>query len=536
MKRVAEFLTSAQTARGVLLGFVLVVGLGLAFAPHPSQEAITNPSTAGDSARVAQWQAAAPGGALVNAIVVWTRDDGRPLTASERTAVTARAHAVAALSAQPKLAWAQPGKNFGAILAIVPMKTSTVLEDATGIAAKLTSVASDGLPRDLRARLTGDVAELAAVGRSSENANGTLPITWLFLVSAVALLVVSRRFLLWLVPLLVTLGAAFLGDYIALAVGTALGLPVPSTVAPLVAAVAVGFGTASATVYVARYRRAYRPDSAFHGVAAGAWLAVVGGILAGCLIFAIGALVLLFAADSGWRAFGAAVAIAIVIAVLLTLVGVPAGLAVIGRRAFWPERAAPSSSAATMEATGTTTGRSVLRAALVALVITVISVGGSAALMAITAPPPAAQSTQARATIDRYYARGYGNQAIMIVPDSLKGETSVVAPTTLAMNLPVGHSVTVGPSSNGRAELLVYFNVDPGSARAYATIRTLRRLIAATGGPTATSLVGGLDARAIDTEDAMPENLTIAGIALVLVLLLVVLADWRQRPTRPRSS
>jgi RND superfamily putative drug exporter len=528
MKRVAAVLTGARTARGVLLVFVLVVGLGLAFLPHPSVTAITNPATAGDSARVAVWQADVPNGALVNAIVVWSRADGQPLTTAQRSAVIARVHSVAALSAQPKVAWAQPGKGFTAFLAIVPMHTAAVLANAPGVEEKLTATADAGLSRDIRVRLTGDVAMLAADARASENANGFLPIFWLLVVAAAALLLTSRKFLLWLVPFVVSAAAAFFADFAALAIAGAVGLPVPSGAMPYLLAIAVGLSTAVSVVYVVRYRREYDPESDYFAAGARTWTAAVRGIAVTALVFVLGALVLLFAPDSGWQAFGLAAALAIVIAGILALVAVPAGLALIGRNAFWPHKASQSH-----EPISTTRlsleRRSVLFTALALILVSVVAVGGAAGLIALTAPPSDAQSTQARATIDRYFEHGFGDESIMIVPNSLQGETSTVAPTTFAMNLPGGHSVTVGPSRDGRTELLTYFNIDPGSDLAHSTIRKLRHLIAVTGGPTATSLVGGSDANAVDKVDAAPLVALTAVIALILVALLLGLADWRQR-------
>jgi RND superfamily putative drug exporter len=528
MKRVAAILTGARTARSVLLAFVLAVGLGLAFLPHPSVTAITNPATAGDSARVAAWQADVPGGALVNAILVWSRADGRTFTEAQRSAVTARVHAVAELSAQPKVAWAQPGRGFTAFLAIVPMHTAAVLADAPHVAERLTGTARVGLPASIRVRLTGDVATLAADARASENANGFLPIFWLLVVSAAALLVASRRVLLWLIPFVVTAAAAFFAGFAAPAIVDAVGPPVPSAAMPYLFAVAIGFSTAVSVSYVIRYRREYDPEADYFAAGARSWSAIVRGGALAAAIFALGALVLLFAPDSGWRAFGLAVALAIVSSVILALVAVPSGLAVIGRNAFWPSRVdqtqeAPAATHRRLE------HRSVLISALVAILVSVVSAGGAAGLIALTSPSPDAQSTQARATIDRYYEHGFGDQSIMIVPQSLQGQTSTIAPTTLAMNLPHGHSVTVGPSKDGRTELLTYFNTDPGSALAHSTIQKLRHLIAVTGGPTATSLVGGSDATEVDTTDALPQDALAAVLALVLIALLLVLTDSRQR-------
>jgi hypothetical protein len=144
---------------------------------------------------------------------------------------------------------------------------------------------------------------------------------------------------------------------------------------------------------------------------------------------------------------------------------------------------------------------------------------------AIGSPPLRypASSTRAQKTIDAAFGTGFGNRAIMLVPDSLAGETSTIAPTTLAMDFDTVHAVIREGSHAGRSELIVAINADPGSAKALATVRGIRKSLANTGGPTASTLVGGADAMEIDRASALGSARLVILLAAAFTLLLFVL-------------
>jgi hypothetical protein len=159
---------------------------------------------------------------------------------------------------------------------------------------------------------------------------------------------------------------------------------------------------------------------------------------------------------------------------------------------------------------------------------------------AVGSPPVSYQATseQAQKTIDAAYGTGFGNRAVMLVPQSLAGETSTIAPTTLAMDFDTVHSVTRESSHAGRSELIVAIDADPGSARALAAVRGIRASLARTGGPTARTMVGGADAMEIDLRSAVASArlLILLSGAGVLVLGAMTLTVMFRNGTRHRPG
>ena len=117
----------------------------------------------------------------------------------------------------------------------------------------LRDAASDGLPRELRAEVTGGPAFGADIANSFTGANFTL-LAVTAAVVALLLIVTYRSPVLWLGPLLV-IGfadrvAAVLGAWIATAVGTS---PDGST-SGITSVLVFGAGTNYALLLISRYR------------------------------------------------------------------------------------------------------------------------------------------------------------------------------------------------------------------------------------------------------------------------------------------
>jgi RND superfamily putative drug exporter len=246
------------------------------------------------------------------------------------------------------------------------------------------------------------------------------------------------------------------------------------------------------------------------------------------VILLLGAVVFLFAPDERVRGLALASIIGIGVATMTVLVAVAAALALAGRRSLW--LALEPAGGRSIPAARPRERRSILVAFATAAILGAGMTGAAAIVARATAPGADAQAAAARASIDRAFIPGYENESVMMVPDSLKGDTSVLAPTTLAMNLPRAHAVTVGPSYRGFAALTAEFDIDPGSTAALHTIRTLRELIAAKGGPTATAMVGGPDAAQLDRQNAAFSELsTLLPIAILLMLALLYLIELTER-------
>jgi RND superfamily putative drug exporter len=528
VKSIAATVGGHRSAWVVLFACLIALGLALAFVPRPSATSQANPATAGDSAHVAQWLAHIPSADTTNGIVVWTRTDDQALTSAQQTAVRARGAAVAALSPEPKVAWTQFSPDRTVILVLVPMRTESVLKDAPAVEHSLLSAARRGLPHGVRARLTGQIASLADNARATGGtADPTLGI-WLLVLAAVLLILATRSIVLWLIPLILAGAAAMVATLASAAVTAAAGLPFVPRYSPLTFALALSVVTAFSLVFIIRLRRELGRGQERLSAAERTWLAKAPGILASGLILAIGAAVFLFAPDSRVRALALSAIIGIVIATLTVLLAVASGLALAGYRSLWLALAPTAGRAG--KAAKPRERRSVLIAFVTAAILGVVMTGAAALVVQATAPGTDEQAIDARAAIDRAFIPGYENESVMMVPNSLKGDTSVLAPTTLAMNLPRAHAVTVGSSYRGFAALTAEFDIDPGSPAALHTIRTLRGLIAAKGGPTATAMVGGPDAAQLDRQNAtLSELSTLLPVATLLMLALLYLIELTER-------
>ncbi len=516
MKVIAELLTGRRSAPIVLIAVLVALGLALILLPRATVSA--GQGTAGDSELVAQWQSQTPAADGETAILVWTRADGDALSGSDRAAVEASVAALRAQSVAPKSVWAQLSDDRTVILAVVPVDDSEVQRDAATVASRLTATARAGLPSGVQARLTGDVASAVA---AQQTGDVTL-LLWLIILAIVAVILATRSALGWLAPLVPLVPAAVVAQLLGTDAGGALGLTAVGSEVTL--AVTFGVGIAFACALAIRYRKELSDSR--NGREA-AWLTVTAatpGLVAGTAVLVGAGLAMLLASDSPTRGLGLAIVIGVVVVGLVLFLAVPAALSL-----FWRSAPAIASAALGTRAASTSHGaRTGPRPVLVAIggvvVLGLLAIGTIAATFAPATAPTGSESAQARAFIDRAFPRGYGNQAIMLVPDELAGSTSVHAPTSLAMVFTQVHSVTRGPSHDGRTELVLDLQADPGSAQAVTTIRDLRQRLARTGGLTARTLVGGPDATIVDSQAAAVGDLGIVvPAALVLVLLLIIL-------------
>ncbi|WP_375390307.1 MMPL family transporter, partial [uncultured Amnibacterium sp.] len=157
MKRVAAFVSGRRSAWVTfLLGFVVV---GALFALLPSAGSAPAPGTglpsSADSQRVAALLQRFPGADRSVAIVVFDRDGG--LSAADRTAIAARAAALATRSVVPQAVRPQVSDDGTVAVVAVPVKAKDVEDDAEAVAGTIRTTAREGLPAGLTAKVTGPV-------------------------------------------------------------------------------------------------------------------------------------------------------------------------------------------------------------------------------------------------------------------------------------------------------------------------------------------------------------------------------------------
>ncbi|HCE61224.1 MAG TPA: hypothetical protein DER11_07670, partial [Janibacter terrae] len=187
-------------------------------------------------------------------------------------------------------------------------------------------------PADLTVEVTGGPAFGADIASSFDGADLTLLAVTIGVV-ALLLLLTYRSPVLWLVPLVVVGTADRLAGRVTAAVGEASGLPFD---AGIVSVLVFGAGTNYALLLISRYREELHEHADHRAALAVAWRATVPAILASnaTVVLALGTLLL--ASVPGTRGLGLASAVGLAIALVAVLVALPAALALVGRRVFWP--------------------------------------------------------------------------------------------------------------------------------------------------------------------------------------------------------
>jgi RND superfamily putative drug exporter len=531
VRAITNFVTGRRTAWITLLVCLVALGLTFALIPRPAS---TSPSTNGppassDSQRVADLLSKFPTANTAQAIVVWNRVDGHRLTSADRSAINKQVSGLASLSTQPQDVRTDLSADRIAMAAAVLVKKTAVDKDAGAVASGLRAAARAGLPSDLEARLTGEVA-IAAENQAAVAGTGF----WLALifgvVAALLLMLFTRSFVVWIVPMIVIGGAEWLTTIVAGAVDAAAGVPISATVGATLSVVVAGVGVGLSLLLIVRYREESRGTDDRHVAMRDALGARRGVIAASAATGAVGLLALLAASLTGTRALGIGGGIGIVIDAIFVLVLLPAALVVFPRGAFWlptPRFADPTATVQDPQPrfAEAVEMRRTPFAIIAVIIVGLLTLGVIGAQLGGQRTLGTPESARVQKVADQAFGPGYDNQAIMLVPNSLGGSSSVTSPTTLAIDQDVVHSVTRRESHAGRTELVVALTADAGSAKAISTVRALRASIAKAGGSTARTLIGGPDAVAIDTRDAAATDrgLVIPILVGVLLIMLILL-------------
>ena len=118
--------------------------------------------------------------------------------------------------------------------------------------------------------------------------------------------------------------------------GQARGLVVPPEVEPVVVALMFGVVTDYSIFFLSHHRRHLREGRATRDAARCAASEVAGIVLIAGLVVALSTGALVFAELSFFRVFGPALAVAVLVGALVTIMFVPCVLALLGRFALWP--------------------------------------------------------------------------------------------------------------------------------------------------------------------------------------------------------
>ncbi|MEH3154344.1 MAG: MMPL family transporter [Gordonia paraffinivorans] len=514
----------------LLLGIAVMTGLGSGSSSDDSPNSL--PASA-QSARIDDSLSRFPDATVTSAILVVERIDGAPLTDADRAAVErARERmlgtdrATQADASGPRLVVSPDGE---AAIATVPVSSEISGFTLRDTVDALRTAADDSLPAALTAHVTGGPAFAADIANSFSGANVTL-LAVTALVVALLLIATYRSPVLWLVPLIVVAVADRVASTVGGAVAEATGLAFDGSTSGITSVLVFGAGTNYALLIISRYREELRRRTDHRAALRHAVRRAGPAVVASNVTVVLALLTLLFAALPSTRSLGAAAASGLLLAMVFALFVLPPALGLFGRKLFWPFIPRIDKSLSTDDADLHATGawhrlasavvahptRS-LAAAVVVLVVCALGVLGTSIGLSQTQQfRVTADSVTGFDVLDQHFPAGQSD------PTTVVARSAAAGPVESALRSTPGvQSVAqTGTSSDGLSRWSVVLTSAPASDGAFDSIGAMRERLAAT--PGADALVGGSDARALDTRDAAADDRLLV-IPLILAVVLVVL-------------
>lgn len=513
-----------------LLGVALMVLVGGNAAAGQSPQSV--PVDA-QSAQVDALGKQFPGGDKAPLIVVVSRADGGVLGPSDIAAAQAALNRVQAARPASPAAPVQPSADEKAAIGVVPINASLsglALGDAV---AALRTAAAHGLPAGLQAHVTGGPAFGADIAGAFAGANITLLAVT---TSVVALLLIAtyRSPVLWLVPLVVV-GFA---DRVAAALGTAVasltGLSFDGATSGITSVLVFGAGTNYALLLISRYRQELRRHTDHRAALRRAVRRAGPAIVASNATVVLALLTLLFASTPSTRSLGALAACGLVVAAISVLVILPAGLAVCGRRLFWPF--IPHAGDENLDSGGWhrvaewVGGRPALVAAVAIAALVALGTGLLGTRIGLSQTEQFrihADSVIGYNVVAEHFPAGLANPTVVV------SAADRVAPVQRAITSTPGvvSATETGRSASGLAKWSVVIDAPPSSKGAFSIVAALRD---STQAADPRALVGGADAQALDIRDAATHDRVLlipAILAVILIVLYVLLRSALAPPT-----
>ncbi|MCZ7423999.1 MULTISPECIES: MMPL family transporter [unclassified Micromonospora] len=510
----------------------LAVGTAVFWLPTPDNPApvsATGLSVSWQSTQVERLQEELPASDVQPAIVVVTRDDGAPLTDSDRAALTAGTGALGGLTAGGQVAPPQLSPDGSVALVAVPLSTEGG-QDAVAATVAEVREALTALPAELTVEVTGAPAFTADLTKVFEGADTTL-LAVTAAVVALLLLVTYRSPLLWMVPLAVVAATEQVALRALDTVIPAVGINYAGGAVSGIASVLVfGAATNYALLLIARYREELRREADRFAAMRAALRRTAEPILASGGTVMLGVLTLLLSERELNRALAVACATGILLAMASALLVLPAALVLLGRRLFWPFVPRVGGEGREGRVWGRL-GAAVIRrpvpvAALATLLLAALALGGLGLRTGLSETEQFRVQPEAVAgaeTLARAFPAGTTQPvAVMTRPDT------VPAVTAAAAEVPGVASARPGTAGPTVAQVDVVLEAEPGTTASDRTLAALRDAVAAVpdsappapaGGDAPTgAIVGGTVAGTYDAAEADAEDLR---VILPLILLLV---------------
>jgi RND superfamily putative drug exporter len=513
-------LPAGRRARWVVLVAWVAAAAGLGQYQAKLQDATKNdPATflpaSAESTRVLQTlRDRFTNGRTTPALVVWSRRGA--LTAADRRAVESVVARIRALRPAATLPPSPPTFTRDTAVAAVPI-TADDIDVIKPVVERIRTLVVAEPPPGLEAYVTGP----AGITVDAVDVFGQIDVTLLAATTAlvlVLLLLIYRSPVVALVPLAVVAVAYAIAAGVVYLLIDAASLVVNGQTTGILIILMFGAGTDYCLLIVSRYREELRRFADRHDAMAAALRHTSPAILSSGATVVVAMLVLLLADLRTFRSAGPVLALGVATTMLAGLTLLPALLAIVGRRAFWP--AVPRLAAEPTPRSGLwhRVGEHVGRRPLVVAVAVTAALGAATAGNAVDLPGlslgsgfrGSVESVQGLLALARSLPAGEA------APTDVVAQTGAAGRTAAALRRVDGVASVrrVGASDDGRlAHLQVTLRADPYSDEAIDLVPRLRRAVPA-------ALVGGATAEEADTRTTTSRDERL----IVPVTLLAILA------------
>ncbi len=387
----------------------------------------------------------------------------------------------------------------------------------------------------MEVRVTGPGGLITDVYKIFLNADIKLLVGTVILV-LVLLLVIYRSPVLPFVPLIAVGFGYFVSGGILALLANAFDATLSGQATSLMVILLFGAGTDYGLLLISRYREDLRREPDARVALATALGETSAAIAASGLTVTLAVLTLLFAQYGDYRSFAPVLGIGVFVTLIAGLTLMPALLAVLGRRAFWPRvpKLGDATSHKTWERVAERVAASPRRAAgIVAAILVVLALGClfysprfSFTDDFLTSMP----SSEGYTLLEKHFPKGALAPTTVLIKSPEAPPEFVAGMLTGALNKSPGVAAAfpTGTAMDGKLlSFQVIFEGDPYSSEALKQVRELRttaRKAAAAGG--AVALVGGPTATQADTwAQSNRDTLVVAVVALLVVgaILMILL-------------
>lgn len=379
-------------------------------------------------------------------------------------------------------------------------------------------------------------------------------VTLLFVLAAVGLY--FRAVAAPLVNLVAVALAYLVSIRLVAALGKMVGVSVPSEVQPIVVALLFGVVTDYSLFFLSRFRLKLTEGNSPHD-AARRTTAELTPIILTCGLAVAAACTALVVADLGFlRAFGPGMAMAVLIGLAVSMTFIPATLALLGPRLYWP--ATPHADRSPDAGLGPGFAVRVVGAAvraprrtIVACLAVLLAMASGIGWLALGNPlirglPPGSDARVAYLQASRGFVPGVLSPTVLIVEQpGITMERAKLASLQRSLSAQPGVAEVLGPASNptdsaqgavlarntNAARFVIVLKADPLGAGAVERLRRLQAavgpLIVASGLGGATGSFAGDTALSLEMIDGTVDDLWRVVPAVLLAVLLVLIVFLR---------